>query len=156
MSHSPVQAANISSASPRMPFVGPHCMEIRHLGRSGMRRFRMWGFRIITGFETPHPCQLLRVDQLSFANPTSSNTTSPNSRAPLLGRVAVLQQVAVRLPLRQAVLARPAGGLVASADVEGHGQEVRVAWILCRGGCSGSGVQWIGVVLYSKLIFNVI
>ena len=33
----------------------------------------------------------------------------------------------------------------------------RVArWILCRGGCSGSGVQWIGVVLHSKLVYNVI
>ena len=29
------------------------------------------------------------------------------------------------------------------------------AWILCRGGCSGSGGQWIGVVLYSKLVYNV-
>ena len=25
-------------------------------------------------------------------------------------------------------------------------------WILCRGGCSGSGVQWIWVVSYSKLV----
>ena len=31
-----------------------------------------------------------------------------------------------------------------------------LAWILCRGGCSGSGVQWIGVVLYSKLVYNTI
>ena len=29
-------------------------------------------------------------------------------------------------------------------------------WILCRGGCSGWGVQWIGVVSYSKLVYNVI
>ena len=29
-------------------------------------------------------------------------------------------------------------------------------WILCRGGCSGRGVQWIWVVLYSKLAYNVI
>ena len=29
-------------------------------------------------------------------------------------------------------------------------------WTLCRGGCSGSGVQWIGVVLYSKLVYNII
>ena len=29
-------------------------------------------------------------------------------------------------------------------------------WILCGGGCSGSGVQWIGVVSYSKLVYNVI
>ena len=29
-------------------------------------------------------------------------------------------------------------------------------WILCRGGCSGWGVQWIGVVLCNKLVHNVI
>ena len=29
-------------------------------------------------------------------------------------------------------------------------------WILCRGGCSGSGVQWIGVVLYSKIVHYII
>ena len=28
-------------------------------------------------------------------------------------------------------------------------------WILCRGGCSGSGVQWIGVVLYSKIVYKI-
>ena len=28
------------------------------------------------------------------------------------------------------------------------------AWILCRGGCSRRGVQWIGVVLYDKLVYN--
>ena len=27
-------------------------------------------------------------------------------------------------------------------------------WILCRGGCSGRGVQWIGVVLHSKAAYN--
>ena len=27
-------------------------------------------------------------------------------------------------------------------------------WILCRGGCSGWGVQWIGVVLCNKLVYN--
>ena len=31
-----------------------------------------------------------------------------------------------------------------------------LGWILCRGGCSGSGVQWIEVVLYSKLVYDVI
>ena len=27
-------------------------------------------------------------------------------------------------------------------------------WILCRGGRSGWGVQWIGVVLCNKLVYN--
>ena len=29
-------------------------------------------------------------------------------------------------------------------------------WILCRGGCSGRGVRWMGVVLYSKIVHNII
>ena len=29
-------------------------------------------------------------------------------------------------------------------------------WILCRGGCSRRGVQWMGVVLYSNLVYNTI
>ena len=29
-------------------------------------------------------------------------------------------------------------------------------WILSRGGCSWRGVQWIGVVLHSKLVYNII
>ena len=29
-------------------------------------------------------------------------------------------------------------------------------WILSRGGCSGRGMQWIGIVLYSKLVYNII
>ena len=36
-----------------------------------------------------------------------------------------------------------------------YGDRVYV-WILCRGGCSGSGVQRIGVVLHSKLVHHVI
>ena len=27
---------------------------------------------------------------------------------------------------------------------------------ICRGGCSGRGVQWIGVVLYSEIVYNII
>ena len=44
------------------------------------------------------------------------------------------------------------------AQVSAHGlfDSSWQAWILCRGGCSGWGVQWIGVVLYSKLVYNVI
>ena len=30
------------------------------------------------------------------------------------------------------------------------------AWVFITGGCSGRGVQWIGVVLYSKLVHNTI
>ena len=29
-------------------------------------------------------------------------------------------------------------------------------WVFITGGCSGGGVQWIGVVLYNKLIYNTI
>ena len=29
-------------------------------------------------------------------------------------------------------------------------------WVLITGGCSGRGVQWIGVVLYNKLVFHII
>ena len=29
-------------------------------------------------------------------------------------------------------------------------------WTLCRGGCSGWGVQWMGVVLCNKLVYSVI
>ena len=32
---------------------------------------------------------------------------------------------------------------------------LKTNWILCRGGCSGSGVQWIGVVFYSKIVYNI-
>ena len=29
-------------------------------------------------------------------------------------------------------------------------------WVLIKGGCSGRGVQWIGVVLCSKLVHHII
>ena len=29
-------------------------------------------------------------------------------------------------------------------------------WVLITGGCSGRGVQWIGVVLYNQLVYNII
>ena len=29
-------------------------------------------------------------------------------------------------------------------------------WVFIKGGCSGSGVQWIGVVLCNKLVYNII
>ena len=29
-----------------------------------------------------------------------------------------------------------------------------ILWILCRGGCSGSGVQWMGVVLCNKTAYD--
>ena len=29
-------------------------------------------------------------------------------------------------------------------------------WAFVRGGCSRRGVQWIGVVLYSKIVYNII
>ena len=29
-------------------------------------------------------------------------------------------------------------------------------WVFIRGGCSGRGVQWMGVVLHSKLVYNII
>ena len=31
-----------------------------------------------------------------------------------------------------------------------------VAWVFITGGCSGRGVQLMGVVLYSKLVYNII
>ena len=31
---------------------------------------------------------------------------------------------------------------------------LRRTWILCRGGCSGRGVQWMEVVLYVKTAYN--
>ena len=31
----------------------------------------------------------------------------------------------------------------------------RHIWIFGRGGCSGRGVQWMGVVLYNKLVCNI-
>ena len=34
-----------------------------------------------------------------------------------------------------------------------HLQTTRV-WTLCRGGCSGWRVQWMGVVLCNKLVYN--
>ena len=30
------------------------------------------------------------------------------------------------------------------------------SWVFITGGCSGRGVQWIGVVLYSKLVCNIV
>ena len=32
----------------------------------------------------------------------------------------------------------------------------RMSWVFITGGCSGRGVQGMGVVLYSKLVYNVI
>ena len=32
----------------------------------------------------------------------------------------------------------------------------RTDWVFITGGCSGRGVQWIGVVLYNKLVYNII
>ena len=32
----------------------------------------------------------------------------------------------------------------------------RRPWVFMTGGCSRRGVQWIGVVLYSKLAYNII
>ena len=29
-------------------------------------------------------------------------------------------------------------------------------WVFITGGCSGRGVQWMGVVLYNKLVYNII
>ena len=29
-------------------------------------------------------------------------------------------------------------------------------WVFITGGCSGRGMQWIGVVLYNKLVYNII
>ena len=43
-------------------------------------------------------------------------------------------------------------GILLVAKTQAQAQD----WILCRGGCSGSGVQWMGVVLCSKLVYNVI
>ena len=41
------------------------------------------------------------------------------------------------------------------AGLDRPGRRSSVLWILCRGACSGSGVQWIGVVSYSKPVYNV-
>ena len=57
-------------------------------GRSGTWRLRMWGFKILCskplthirlGVRSPN-LQSLRVNKLLSSNPTSSNTTSLNSR----------------------------------------------------------------------------
>ena len=29
-------------------------------------------------------------------------------------------------------------------------------WVFITGGCSGRGVQWMGVVVYNKLVYNII
>ena len=29
-----------------------------------------------------------------------------------------------------------------------------LAWLFIKGGCSRRGVQWIGVVLYNKMMYN--
>ena len=31
-----------------------------------------------------------------------------------------------------------------------------LAWVFIKGGCSRRGVQWMGVVLYNKLVYNII
>ena len=37
-----------------------------------------------------------------------------------------------------------------------HTYIYKVGWVFIKGGCSGRGVQWIGVVLYNKLVYNII
>ena len=46
----------------------------------------------------------------------------------------------------------PAQGSAARASGRRPARGARAPriWILCRGGCSGRGVQWMGVVLYNK------
>ena len=34
--------------------------------------------------------------------------------------------------------------------------QVKPQWVFITGGCSGRGVQWLGVVLYNKLVCNII
>ena len=33
---------------------------------------------------------------------------------------------------------------------------IRIYWGFITGGCSGRGVQWMGEVLYSKTIYNLV
>ena len=40
------------------------------------------------------------------------------------------------------------------SEVSEEGPSSCPIWILCRGGCSGRGVQWMGVILYSKTAYN--
>ena len=35
-------------------------------------------------------------------------------------------------------------------------QQPRMQWVFIKGGCSGRGVQWMGVVLDNKLVCNII
>ena len=37
-----------------------------------------------------------------------------------------------------------------------NGREKGGAWVFITGGCSGRGVQWMGVVSYNKLVHNTI
>ena len=32
----------------------------------------------------------------------------------------------------------------------------RSPWVFIKGGCSRRGMQWIGVVLYSKIVYNTV
>ena len=32
--------------------------------------------------------------------------------------------------------------------------QLRVDWVFIKGGCSGRGVQWMGVVLYNQLVYK--
>ena len=38
----------------------------------------------------------------------------------------------------------------------GSEQQTQWTWVFITGGCSGRGVQWMGVVLYNKLVYNII
>ena len=41
--------------------------------------------------------------------------------------------------------------------VEGFMQDViKHHWVFITGGCSGRMVQWMGVVLYDKIVYNII
>ena len=33
-------------------------------------------------------------------------------------------------------------------------KQIQTPWVFITGGCSGRGVQWIGVVLYKKLVYK--
>ena len=48
----------------------------------------------------------------------------------------------------------PGGRLKARDSYDNHACTNH--WILCRRGCSGRGVQWMGVVSYGKIVHNTI
>ena len=79
------------------------------VGCSGMWCFRMWGLKIVVlnpppistiDVKLPH-LQLLTVDKLLLSNPTSSNTTSLNSRKGCFSKARVdpcSRLLALRIP----------------------------------------------------------